>query len=384
MSGGDLKPNGPEFYYPNRYLRARPWLKEFLKECKPFGLDVLFELCSKDGPETCVKILRPYLVDAFFPYQHTFFSSEDRLLYYREQDLAKLFLLFSRTGKNIFHIAPALVEMLRATSVDDICLAEIKLPYRFFYLSFGRLEQLQIRDSKTRICFIEGAYFQDEWEIGIPTHISLIACQDGQYRPGWELIYDRFMDKKPGMSIKEDLDQENEQLRTEQNEGPWVSWVEAHQREGEPDPIMMEAEINKQAFDVLNIEVFQEAIKLIVNSLCYINAYKDDVSLQFPIGAPKRLLEKLSHTKSPKQKKKILSELDAMGYTRIRICGQNIQQEYERSLSGREMKSHWRRGHWRKQAYGTGLSERRLLWIRPTLVRPDKGPPTSGHVYELQ
>lgn len=384
MSVGVLKPNGPDFFYPNRYLSARPWMKEFLKECKPFGLNVLFEPGSKDGSETCAEILRPYLVNTFFPYQDAFASSEDRMLYYREADLAKLYMVFSRTGKNIFHISPALVTMLSATSVDDICLANIKVPYPFFYLSFEKQQQLQLRYSENRTFYIEGAYFQDEWEeIGTITRISLIANQNGQYLPGGELVYDRGMDKKPGRNIKEDLDEENEQLRGELKEGPWASLVRAHEGGGEPDPIMMEAETKEQAFAVANIEVFQEAIKLIVNALCYISTYKEDVSLQFPSGAPKKLLEKLSRATSPKQKKKVLSELDAMGYTRIRICGQNIQQEYERSLSGREMKSHWRRGHWRNQAYGTGLSERRLLWIRPTLVRSDKGPPVRGHVYEI-
>jgi hypothetical protein len=35
---------------------------------------------------------------------------------------------------------------------------------------------------------------------------------------------------------------------------------------------------------------------------------------------------------------------------------------------GTHKKSHWRRGHWRQQAVGTGRNERKLVWIRPTLV----------------
>lgn len=49
--------------------------------------------------------------------------------------------------------------------------------------------------------------------------------------------------------------------------------------------------------------------------------------------------------------------------------------------SGRELLPHWRRGHWRRQAHGAGNLERRLIWIRPVLVRRDRGEDVEGHVY---
>lgn len=49
--------------------------------------------------------------------------------------------------------------------------------------------------------------------------------------------------------------------------------------------------------------------------------------------------------------------------------------------SGSELVPHWRRGHWRRQAYGAGMLERRLLWIRPVLMRLDRGDAIQGNVY---
>lgn len=40
--------------------------------------------------------------------------------------------------------------------------------------------------------------------------------------------------------------------------------------------------------------------------------------------------------------------------------------------TGREVVPHWRRGHWRNQPHGPGLSLTRLTFIRPVLVRADR------------
>jgi hypothetical protein len=40
--------------------------------------------------------------------------------------------------------------------------------------------------------------------------------------------------------------------------------------------------------------------------------------------------------------------------------------------SDRSMRPHWRRGHYRPQAFGPGRTERRTVWIEPVLVRADR------------
>jgi hypothetical protein len=40
--------------------------------------------------------------------------------------------------------------------------------------------------------------------------------------------------------------------------------------------------------------------------------------------------------------------------------------------TGREVCSHWRRGHWAKQPYGQDRAERKLIFRKPKLVRADK------------
>ena len=44
----------------------------------------------------------------------------------------------------------------------------------------------------------------------------------------------------------------------------------------------------------------------------------------------------------------------------------------EVGASGSSKNPHWRRGHWRNQAFGPDLGERRACWIRPCLVNSDR------------
>jgi len=39
--------------------------------------------------------------------------------------------------------------------------------------------------------------------------------------------------------------------------------------------------------------------------------------------------------------------------------------------------THWRRGHWRNHAIGKGRSQRKLIWLQPTLVAGRKQPPAA-------
>lgn len=39
--------------------------------------------------------------------------------------------------------------------------------------------------------------------------------------------------------------------------------------------------------------------------------------------------------------------------------------------TGRHVTTHWRRGHWRRQPHGPGRTERKLIFIKPILVRSD-------------
>jgi hypothetical protein len=48
----------------------------------------------------------------------------------------------------------------------------------------------------------------------------------------------------------------------------------------------------------------------------------------------------------------------------------------------RQVATHWRRGHWRRQPHGPQNSLRKLVWLMPTLVNLGKrGEEVPGHLY---
>ena len=75
-------------------------------------------------------------------------------------------------------------------------------------------------------------------------------------------------------------------------------------------------------------------------------------------------------------------------FTRIRICGKDLFKECPRDDNseghGVSPRAHWRRGHWRRQRHGAGLSLVTPRWIRPTIVKQDNGPLVETRLYDVQ
>lgn len=134
----------------------------------------------------------------------------------------------------------------------------------------------------------------------------------------------------------------------------------------------------KQGFDV-----FKEALRLVINGLCYITSYREEIKEQWPDETPKLILERMNKATKNSSRQKIRGELTALRYTKVNFCGRTISKDNVELISaGREISAHWRRGHWRNQACGQGLQDRKLIWIMPVLVRKDKENPELGHIYK--
>lgn len=113
----------------------------------------------------------------------------------------------------------------------------------------------------------------------------------------------------------------------------------------------------------------QEAMEYVANCLCYLSSH-NTFKTEYPEDAPKALLEKMEVAKTDKQKQKAQSQLKSMGHIPITYVHLEASQSAggfnTGTASGRSL--HWRRGHWRNQRKGQGLSLSELIWIKPTLV----------------
>jgi len=129
------------------------------------------------------------------------------------------------------------------------------------------------------------------------------------------------------------------------------------------------------------LPVFRQALKLVVNCLCYLSSPSREVADRYPES---ELTRRIAEAPTPLERARARNRATREGYTLIHFCGDSLEHETPSMPSGRELSAHWRRGHWRNQAFGQGRSEHKLIWIRPTLVRKDKAADViPGHKYDV-
>ena len=70
----------------------------------------------------------------------------------------------------------------------------------------------------------------------------------------------------------------------------------------------------------------------------------------------------------------------------MHICGQQLASQLAAQVSPatglRHVTTHWRRGHWRNEAFGPARSLRKLIWVMPVRVGSRSAEDDdTGHLY---
>lgn len=124
--------------------------------------------------------------------------------------------------------------------------------------------------------------------------------------------------------------------------------------------------------------------RIILNSILYINSIKSDQSEQ--VSNFKKLQKNLIKEKSHLKKEKIISDLNKTSILDYTAVGMNEQPIILKKNDGSEKDLDYPtlnsldkkvfhrfmvRGHWRNQRCGVGLSETKLIWIKPYVKGDD-------------
>lgn len=374
-------------YHPNRYYNSRPFIKTLLsiyRQNAGSGLptmEVLNAISNSYVQFYNSAILELPLEDR--PSSASFITKEVSLFMH--------YANFYRNGRNIFHFQRALTTLLRQTEVDDVILDAIKLPYNAFYVHFGQQSDLNLWGQHY---FVDGAYVSTATtESSSIFQILLTTIRtdlDYSIKPNYILHPDRYYYfplnlTEKGITVKTAINNSiaEHQPFTPKNLPDTTGTYVVDDRKvsvvdrGKFTSLEIAAE-KKQGFPI-----FLEAIKLVINGICYLSSQHQEINTRFPDNAPKGLLERLQRAQKPADIARTTRKLASMGYTKIHFCGDQIQRDLDSLPTGRELSTHWRRGHWRDQAHGVKYSERKLLWIMPTIVRKDKGNPLIGHIYDV-
>lgn len=271
--------------------------------------------------------------------------------------LWKLVYHLQLSGMNIFDFNSYLLQMFHQTILDqNLTMGNCKLPYDKFYLHFGLSSNRHIyrKDIDTYV-FVEGVVIEIFTSIENIVHLTMSYI----------------------ISNTEEYDQERLKTLTGLNSGclTFGGTIYPH----EPLERFMVDCMQSNTHSVYTNEALRPIFYITLNCLLYLNYRERDVKKDFPSDVNRGLVNDLS---IPRKKERALAILKKKGLTHIFYCGYNsIPKEIE-TESGYELSPHWRRGHWRNQAKGKGRKEHELIWIRPMLVRGDKGEP-QGHIYAV-
>jgi len=323
-----------------------------------------------------------------------------------ETAISKSIITFYKNGRNIFSISPFLTKLLNHTDVGNIRFDDIKLPYNSIYLHFGAIKEIELPidlieykhnieyelQDKGKLFYLDGAFVSILWGHSIDIRLTFIDPNDN-FSQKLPLEKDfRF----PSVNFTLDFAKWDSESKTSKLDSSstfndsTVCFSDIWDPKSEPSELVYNKlhSLTKEPEKCYDSEwkeyvIFDKSLTLIVNSLCYLNYINDDITVTTTNEQATNLITELKKTKKRQQRTKIEEKLKKFSYSKIHYLGHKVETEYVSTEHGYEVEPHWRRGHWRNQPFGQGLSSRKLIWIKPTIVRKDKGEPVQGHIYDV-
>lgn len=313
---------------------------------------------------------------------------------------------FVQSGKQIFDFPSAMIEMFKQTDVEDIPLNMVRMPYSCQFLHFGPQPELEIEPG----WFVDGAYverFNEEGDFAITVTACPADHKQSALWPGFpepyfqQGFFEKYRTMDLGTAVDEVLSEELVGHQKQIGAAPAMKDITDNMMAEAaasgvdlPEGVTIIDRSSVNSVERLNttshrFPIYRSALRLVVNALCYMTAYPDDVQEAWPAETPERLKAQASAQKF-KEARNAKSKLEALGYVPVHFCGRDwaaqVAEQHQHLAHGEGRKGvaiHWRRGHWKRQPHGEGRKLRKLIWIMPTLVGKDDGPNQEplGHVY---
>lgn len=387
MTEGQVTVASP-LIHPMRYMRTRPFAEDAVR--------AYMRSCGRGMPTSnLIEIIGDLIVSAFnlaiekVPREKR--PQRATSMVTQEGSLAVHVGRYSAFGRNIYVMSPNLLAMLDHTDLDSVRVRDIRLPFDAFHISFADNFDGSLPGPPN--C-IDGAYVSrsgpDRLEIVVTSRRLDAKPNDSRrwpfsrdlyyYAPldtsNGERTFAEILDRAIGIEIKiaADAIEPDPDMLADLPNGEAVSVHDVRH--------LTEAE--QASYNSEGLPVFRRALALLVNGLCYMTAEPQDTHVRLPDDAPANLVADISQgTRGHRNRAK--AQLLQRGFSFLHIIGGAISSSTRQdgAGAGSEVLSHWRRGHWRRQPHGPARAEVRLVWIKPTLVRADRGDPQHGHLYQV-
>lgn len=286
---------------------------------------------------------------------------------------ALLHALYISAGRQVFQFTPAILDEFKRTDLSETPVGKLSLPYAAGFLHFGRQSDLQIDDWwRDAPEFVDGAYFHCGPNGYLTIQLTL-SRPDGSWSKlsgPFFFIPETMLHLPAHEVIDKTLDADASRIV-----------------DGSPHAEAIGSAI--QEWDTASRPVLHATLSQILNALFYLDAYGADSDPIVPDNAPRHLQELYDKAVKSAKYKEIRSARNvvmAEGFSVVRLCGGELKDhpKEQEDSSGRSVRTHWRRGHWRMQPCGPQLSQIKRLWVRPVLVGKEAGTPIKGHRYVVE
>lgn len=318
----------------------------------------------------------------------------------REITQFEAFQRFRHNGRAIFDLDHRLVALFGRTTIADVPLDLIRLPYAALYLHFAGLDGCTTPEGWQ----LSGAYVHEvserdameivmTWSPPAPA-LALEWPQRPEPLHKQSFVGDtRHMDA--GQAMDRLYGARAIALDHERYEAHAERATAAAAIEDEIFPSSQGLGVRRLAVTTKDRSTYEkaeldslqpmaaQAMAVVINALLYLTMYPDDRDEIWPKGTPVRLARQADNEEAPpKARRRAETRLAQMGYRRVHLCGREIRMHDLPGPPGQgaARATHWRRGHWRRQPHGPGASQRRLIWVMPTFVG-QAGDEALGHLY---
>ncbi|HKK57809.1 hypothetical protein [Marinobacter sp.] len=319
----------------------------------------------------------------------------------------------ARRGMNIYALFTPLRDALRKTSLGDVRIGDLRMPFDVLYIGFEEGSGITFGTrTHPRALVVDGAYVtaapvdpetgKQHIDVCITTRDALSALRAG-YGAHWPFSYEPHFtftlkgrpDDTFEAALGEALDTNAVDLDVDEDGlHSFRQAVVEYQDEAAASGIQINTpavSVSEElaAFKSRNLSEAKKALSLILGALCALTARPNEADLPetWPEGTPEVLVAKVATARSPKKRRDAENELKKRGFVSVRRLDLDAfggGAHTSGDGAGGSVAPHWRACHFRRQPVGKDQSERRLIWILPTIVNASKGAPNTGRLYKVK
>ncbi len=307
-----------------------------------------------------------------------------------EMTAFQVFATFLAGGRVIFDLDPVLMSNLCVTDIDDVPCGALSFPAKSFYLHFGA--KSAVEEGAARV---EGVFVDQIDDGRVAFHLAEVDYGSTGFAYAepvqelWGPVMD-FSDKD--LAIEQALQQGLASMQESYSRS-----LAQFEKELERIRSMFpghDLEV-PQAITELSPhrqEVMRKALRAAINAIFYL-AHQDDSQEDWSRDVdPDDLKELARHDLKPGTRKTLENTLRNEGYRKVLFIGRRFAQsaqaiEVAKALgghTGRTLATHFRRGHYRPQAYGEKWSLRKWIFVAPTVVNAHLAQDMPGKIYEVR